>query len=212
MTKLRPRNRPYTLYYVSNDWPDTATWSVWRERYADFDANDTIPGSSTFVSRHPSSDEAYAEAGRLQASLHRLVPVVSFVYYSGDRVGPDLTSFGGHDWFYTLADAEGAYEQELHANSLNDQAVHVRLVCVQVPQYRDGQKLTDYLDADIDRIEHRLPARREANVGGIYREDQDTTTMFRVAGQTFATWNDAQDYATFLREQGTEARVVEVSA
>lgn len=198
---------PYLTPTVSRPVREGA-WSVYLETYESPAAFEPIYGTTRHARTFPSEAEADTYANALYEAQRRLVPVVSFVYYSGDRVGPDEeVSSGGFDWYYTLADAEEAYEVELRTAGVDPSACRVRLVCVSVPQGLDGQDLTDYLDADLGRIEYRLPARREANVGGIYRE-----AGFYVNGRHFTEGHEADDYALFLRSEGTPAQVVEVAA
>lgn len=58
----------YILHYVSQDYPVTGTWSVYREAWDFPDAPEPIDGTQTWVSTHATEAEAYAEADRLQGT------------------------------------------------------------------------------------------------------------------------------------------------
>ncbi len=59
----------HTLYYVSQDYPVTGSWSVYREQYVHPDAEEPIDGTQTWVSTHATEAEAYAEQDRLQRTV-----------------------------------------------------------------------------------------------------------------------------------------------
>jgi hypothetical protein len=57
----------YTLHYVSADGPGPgATYSVYREQYAERGDSEPIDGTQEFVSQHPNAHAAQAESARLQ--------------------------------------------------------------------------------------------------------------------------------------------------
>jgi hypothetical protein len=57
----------YTLHYWSADGPGPdATWSVYREQYANFEDDEPIDGTQEHVSQHATEEEAQLEAIRLQ--------------------------------------------------------------------------------------------------------------------------------------------------
>lgn len=60
----------YTLYYVSQDAPNSTDWSVYRERYDHPWDEEPIDGTQERVSTHPTEAEAHTEARRLGFMTH----------------------------------------------------------------------------------------------------------------------------------------------
>jgi hypothetical protein len=61
-------NQPYPLHYISADGPEPdATWSVYREVYADIADAEPVDALTLHIGRYATESQAEAEAVRLQA-------------------------------------------------------------------------------------------------------------------------------------------------
>lgn len=73
---------------------------------------------------------------------------------------------GGFDWYPATVDRaalDAAFDAEVACWADTTGApCTVRLVAVCVPEHLTGEALTDWLDADIDALEHSLPPLRQA--------------------------------------------------
>lgn len=85
---------------------------------------------------------------------NRTVHVVSTVYWGGgEQLG------GSFFWYHNINDAESAFEAE--KNAWSGASARVRLVSVDIPPgIVSNEEITDYIDSDIDMVEHNLPARK----------------------------------------------------